>query len=115
MAVKTVKVAGDLVAETFEYNGPTYETTLSDGRKVIMREMSARDLLFMEKNMSKVGDIERGMRIAERLSIEPGKITFPEIQKLNIRDFRKVSELAAKSGGVENEDEDILEEEDFLE
>lgn len=115
MSVKTVKYPGDSAPQP-EYEGEKFETTLSNGRKVVMREMSARDLLFMERNLAKIGDIERGMRIAERISIEPGKITFPEIQSLGVKDFRKISDLAGKAGGLDEGLEDEGEEDsDFLE
>jgi hypothetical protein len=121
MTVKTVKMnSGELTPsglDSHKYEGPRYETRLSDGRVVVMKQMTAKDLLFMERTLSKVGDIERGMRIAERLSIDPGKITFPEIQSLGVKDFKKISELAGKAGGLDDEDDDeaFEDDSDFLE
>lgn len=83
----------------------TFSTTLSDGREIIIREMTGRDLLFMEKDLSKAGDVEKGMKIIERLSVGINKITYEEVLDLGVRDFRKISELVGQASGTD-EDED---------
>jgi len=90
---------------------PSYETadtsfvaSLSDGREVVLREMTASDLLFIEK-LSNAGDMERSLKLAARLSTGSGKIKFDELQKLKMRDLRKVTDLLGKAGGSD-EDED---------
>ena len=80
--------------------------TLSDGREVVMREMMASDLLFMEKTLAGAGDMERSLKLAARLSTGGGKITFEELQKLKMKDLKKVTELLAKAGGTDDEDGD---------
>lgn len=83
----------------------TFSTTLSDGREIIIREMTGRDLLYMEKDLSKAGDVEKGMKIIERLSVGINKITYDEVLDLGVRDFKKISELVGQaSGGDEDED-----------
>jgi hypothetical protein len=83
----------------------TFTTTLSDGREIIIREMTGRDLLYMEKDLSKAGDVEKGMKIIERLSVGINKISYEEVLDLGVRDFRKVSDLVAQaSGSDEGED-----------
>lgn len=82
----------------------TFFTTLSDGREVVLREMTASDLLFIEK-LSSAGDMERSLKLASRLSVGSGKISFEDLQKLKMRDLRKVTELLGKAGGSD-EDED---------
>jgi hypothetical protein len=68
--------------------------------------MMASDLLFIEK-LSSAGDMERSLKLASRLSTGGGKITFEELQKLKMRDLRKVTDLLAKAGGTDDdEDED---------
>jgi hypothetical protein len=67
--------------------------------------MAAKDLLFMEKQLGKLGDMERGMKMVERLSVGEDQITFPEISALNLKDFRKVSALLNEAGGLEDEEE----------
>lgn len=80
--------------------------TLSDGREVVMREMMASDLLFMEKTLGGAGDMERSLKLAARLSTGGGKITFEELQKLKMKDLKKVTELLAKAGGTDDENGD---------
>jgi hypothetical protein len=81
----------------------TFETTLRDGRVITIREMTGKDLLFMEKDLTKAGDIEKGMRIIERLIVSDDKITYDEIQDLGVKDFKKLSELVAKANGDDEE------------
>ena len=83
-----------------------FETTLTSGKTIVMREMSAADLLYLEKTLGNVGDMERSMRLAARLSTEKGKITFDELQKLKMKDLKRVTELLAKAGGTDDEDAD---------
>jgi hypothetical protein len=83
----------------------TYSTTLSDGREVTIREMTGRDLLYMEKDLSKAGDVEKGMKIIERLCVGITKLTYDEVLDLGVRDFRKVSDLVGQASGTD-EDED---------
>ena len=82
----------------------TFSTTLSDGREITIREMTGRDLLFMERDLSKAGDVEKGMKIIERLIVGEDKITYNEILDLGIKDFRKLSDLVALANGTEEED-----------
>lgn len=82
----------------------TYSTTLSDGREITIREMTGRDLIYMEKDLTKAGDVEKGMKIIERLIIGDDKITYEEILDLGVRDFRKLSDLVAKANGTDEED-----------
>ena len=93
-------------AAPIEYSGETFSCTLSNGRVVTIREMAARDLLFMEKSLSKFGDMERGMKMVERLAVGESPITFPEIGALSIKDFRKVSNLLNDAGGIDDEEEE---------
>jgi hypothetical protein len=81
----------------------TYSTTISDGREITIREMTGRDLIYMEKDLNKAGDIERGMKIIERLIVGEDKITYDEILDLGVRDFKKLSDLVSQANG---DDED---------
>jgi hypothetical protein len=65
--------------------------------------MTGRDLLFMEKELGKAGDVERGMKIIERLIVGSDKITYEEILDLGVRDFKKLSDLVAKASGTEDD------------
>ena len=82
----------------------TFSTTLSDGREITIREMTGRDLIFLEKD-TKSGDVEKGMKVIERLIVGDEKITYDEILDLGVKDFRKLSDLVTKANGTE-EDED---------
>ena len=84
-------------------NLETFVTTISDGREIEIREMTGRDLLYMEKELGKAGDVERGMKIIERLIVGSDKITYDEILDLGVKDFKKLSDLVAKASGTEDE------------
>jgi hypothetical protein len=81
----------------------TFSTVISDGREIVIREMTGRDLIYLEKELSKAGDIEKGLRIIERLIVGEDKITYDEILDLGVKDFRKLSDLVGKANG---DDED---------
>lgn len=85
-------------------NLETFTTTISDGREITIREMTGRDLVYMEKELAKEGDVSKGMKIIERLIVGDDKITYDEILDLGVRDFRKLSELVAKANGGDEED-----------
>lgn len=82
----------------------TYSTTLADGREITIREMTGRDLIYMEKDLSKAGDVEKGMRIIERLIVGTTKITYEEVLDLGVRDFKKLSDLVAQASGSDEDD-----------
>ena len=82
----------------------TFSTTISDGREITIREMTGRDLIYMEKDLTKAGDVEKGMRIIERLIVGDDKITYDEILDLGVKDFRKLSDLVAQANGNDDED-----------
>ena len=71
---------------------------------ITIREMTGRDLIFMEKDLSKAGDVEKGMKIIERLIVGEDKITYEEILDLGVRDFKKLSGLVGEASGSEDED-----------
>ena len=81
----------------------TFSTIISDGREITIREMTGRDLVFLEKDLAKEGDVAKGMKIIERLIVGDDKVTYDEILDMGVRDFRKLSELVAKANGDEDE------------
>jgi hypothetical protein len=81
----------------------SFSTTISDGREIQIREMTGRDLLYMEKELGKAGDVERGMKIIERLIVGSDKITYDEILDLGVKDFKKLSDLVAKASGADED------------
>ena len=94
-----------VVKPTPEKQIATWSTTLSSGRVVTVREMTGRDLIYMEKELGKLGDVEKGIRIIDRLSVGDHKITYDEVLDLGVRDFKKISEIVGEASGA-NEDED---------
>ena len=86
-------------------NLQTFTTTLTDGREISIREMTGRDLVYMEKELGKAGDVEKGMKIIERLIVGEDKITYDEILDLGVKDFRRLSDLVAQANGTDEEDE----------
>lgn len=104
MRTITEETAKATSAPKTKSNLQTFKTTLSDGREIVIREMTGRDLVYMEKDLSKAGDVEKGMKIIERLIVGEDKITYDEILDLGVRDFRKLSELIAKANGDDEED-----------
>jgi hypothetical protein len=89
--------------KTAPMTAATYSATLSDGRKIVIREMTGRDLIHMEKDLSKAGDVEKGMKIIERLVVGDDKITYDEIIDLGVRDIKKLNELVAEASGADDE------------
>jgi hypothetical protein len=83
-----------------------FTSTLSNGRTVSLREMTAGDLLYLEKTLGNLGDMERSLKLAVRLSTGDGKISYEDLQKLKMRDLKVVTELLTKAGDAEEDDED---------
>jgi hypothetical protein len=83
----------------------TYTTTLTDGREITIREMTGRDLLYMEKDLSTAGDIEKGMKIIEKLCVGINQLTYEEVLDLGVRDFKRISDLVGKASGSDEEED----------
>lgn len=94
------------VMRELEANSETFTDTLSNGRTVTLREITAGDLLYLEKSLGNVGDMERSMKLAARLSCGEGRVTFDDLQKLNMKDLRTVTALLTDAGQTDEEDED---------
>lgn len=82
-------------------NTRTFTTTLRDGREVTIREMTGRDLVYMEKELGKFTEFEKAMKIVERLVVSEPKITFDEILDLGVSDYRKLNSLVDEANGDE--------------
>ena len=94
------------VAREVEADSEVFSDTLSDGRVVTLREMNAGDLLYLEKSLGKAGDMERSLKLAVRLSCENGRVTYDDLQRLKMKDLRKVTALLVEAGDTGDEDED---------
>ena len=82
-----------------------FTSTLSNGRTVTLREMTAGDLLYLEKALGNLGDMERSLKLAVRLSTGDGKISYEDLQKLKMKDLKVITTLLSKAGDTD-EDED---------
>lgn len=98
------------VMRELEQNAETFSDTLSTGRVVTLREMTAGDLLYLEKSLGKVGDMERSLKLSARLSCGEGRVSYDDLMKLNMKDLKIVTALLGDAGQTDDEDED---EEDF--
>ena len=78
-----------------------------------MREVTANDLLFLERKLGALGEMERVMKLAVRISVLPGLISFDEIRTLKMSDMRKVSRLVRLASGTKPEDIDDEDDDDF--
>ena len=84
-----------------------FSGTLSNGRLVSFREITAGDLLYLEKTLGQLGDMERSMKLAARISVGEGRITFEDMQRLKMRDLKVVTDLLGQAGDAgDNEGED---------
>lgn len=104
--MRTISNETETVAPTpkKDTNQKSYSATLSDGRNIVIREMLGRDLVHMEKDQSKAGDVEKGLKLIERLVIGDDKITYEEIINLGVRDIKKLNALVADASGADDED-----------
>ena len=84
-----------------------FVATLSNGRPIHLREMTAGDLLYMEKTLGKVGDMERSLKLAARLSTGDGRCSYEDLQRLKMRDLKLVTELLTKAGDAEEDEEEF--------
>ena len=82
----------------------TFSTTLSDGREIVIREMTGRDLIYMEEELAKFSETKKSFYLIERLNVGTTKIPFEEIADLGIRDIKKISDLITKANGEAEED-----------
>ena len=94
------------VMRELEQNAETFTDTLSTGRVVTLREMTAGDLLYLEKSLGNVGDMERSLKLASRLSCGEGRVSYDDLQKLNMKDLKLVTALLGDAGQTDEEDED---------
>ena len=75
-------------------------------KKVIFRRITAKDLIQMERKNKGVEEYELIAKYIERLSVEPGKLTYKEVESLDIADFKKLSEFMTKVSGMADDEEE---------
>ena len=89
-----------------EIGSEMFSATLSNGRFIQLREMTAGDLLFLEKSLSNSGDMERSLKLSARLSCGEGRMSYEDMGRLKMKDLKVVTKLLGEAGGTEEEDED---------
>jgi len=91
-----------------EVGSEMFTATLGNGRFIQLREMTAGDLLYLEKSLANVGDMERSLKLASRLSCGEGRMTYEDMGRLKMKDLKIVTRLLGEAGGTdEDEDEDL--------
>ncbi len=94
------------VIRELEEDSQLFGATLSNGKEVVLREMTAGDLLYLEKALGNLGDMERSLKLAVRLSTEGGRISYDDVKNLKMKDLKKVTDLLSKAGDTGEDDED---------
>jgi len=82
----------------------TFATTLTDGREIVIREMTGRDLIYMENELSKFKETERSFYLIERLNVGSNKVLFDDIADMGIKDIKNILDLVTKANGEVEED-----------
>lgn len=108
---RVIRRGEDVQGETqtvreLETDSELFTAKLSNGRDVILREMTAGDLLYLEKSLGNLGDMERSLKLAVRLSVEGGRVTYDDLKSLKMKDLKKITDLLTKAGDMGGEDED---------
>ncbi len=80
-----------------------FEGTLSTGRRIALREMTAGDLLYMEKALGNLGEMERSLKLAARISIGDGKVSFEDLSRLKMKDLKVVTDLLGQAGDADGD------------
>lgn len=84
-----------------------FSDTLSNGRLVSVREITAGDLLYLEKALGSLGEMERSLKLASRISVGEGRITFEDLQRLKMKDLKVVTALLSKAGDADDEEDEF--------
>ena len=95
------------VMRELEQNSETFSDELGNGRIVTLREMTAGDLLYLEKSLGQVGDMERSLKLAARLSCGEGRVSYDDLQRLTMKDLKKVTALLTEAGGTDDDEDDL--------
>jgi len=90
-----------------ESDSELFTDTLSDGREVTLREMTAGDLLYLEKALGNLGDMERSLKLAVRLSTGGGRISYEDLQRLKMRDLKIITALLSKAGDTDDDEDEF--------
>ena len=96
-----------------EVGSEMFQGPLSNGRLVQMREMTAGDLLFLEKSLANAGDMERSLKLAARLTCGEGRMTYDDLPKLKVKDLKVVTSLLTEAGATDDEEDEYADEDNY--
>lgn len=106
MRTLTTDVAEPAATNSSSFSGlQTFSETLSDGREITVREMTGRDLLYLEEELSGKGESRTVYHLLERLNVGAVTLTFDEIADLPVKDIKKLSALVGKANGTDEAEE----------
>lgn len=83
----------------------TFSAFLKDGREIVLREMTGKDLMYVEEELDEYKDNRKTFHLMERLNVGEHKLTFEEISDLSVKDIKVISDLIYQANG-EAEDSD---------
>jgi len=81
----------------------TFDTVLSDGRKVVFREAITQDLIYIQNVHGKKSETEQALYMMARLATGDKPITLGELQVLPLKELNNLSALVSKCTGYEDE------------
>ena len=111
-APRVIRRGGSTSEETeaireLESDSVLFADTLPNGRVVTLREMTAGDLLYLEKTLGNAGDMERSLKLAARLSTGEGRLTYEDLQKMKMKDLKVVTNLLSKAGDTDTDEDEF--------
>ncbi len=84
-----------------------FSDTLPNGRFITFRELTAADLLFLEKSLPNAGDMERSLKLASRLSVGEGRVTYEDLMKFKMKDLKAVTALLGLAGDADSDEDEF--------
>lgn len=77
----------------------TFSATLRDGRVVTIREMTGKDLIYIEDELEDMKETKRSFHIIERLNVGDHRLSYEDVESLGVKDIKKISDLIGKANG----------------
>lgn len=100
--MRTVSEEQPTVKQESKVSDPKLEVfsvKLKSGKNISIREMTGKDLVYIEEELVNMGETRKSFHIIELLNVGEEKISYDEIESLGVRDIKAISELVAKANG----------------
>lgn len=81
----------------------TYSAQLRDGRTITVREMTGKDLVYMEEDLAGMSDIRKNFMLMAHLNVGNTKLSYEDVENLSVSDIKTITELVAKANGTEED------------